>query len=464
MMNHPQNHQGTTAQLASFVQHASACASLTDPVRYAVADCFGCILTGADSEVARRVSNGLAVHGLGAAKVYGTRTTTSPGNASFVNAAAGHAYDLDDCEAPANTHPTVVLLPACLAACRGRKISGMQLLSAYAVGFEVIARIGVSVTMDHYNRGFHSTGTIGTIGAAAAVAKLLNLNVPETIHALSIAATQSSGYTKQFGTNTKPIQAGLAARAGYEAACLASAGATAHPEIIESERGFSGLMGIAGRPIENLAESWAINEYGILLKPWPSCSYIHRLMTAAMSLRPKIIDRLDEVTAIEATIADFHRIILPYDHPVNREQAMFSVPACVAQILVEGELNRRHFESKFWENTLVARLSDCTRIETQPAKNPALSLDPDLPDRLEIHLGSTVVAQSCAHSLGVPQNPMSESMLAAKFSANTGLSSEIFENLLNWPQADDATALFDSIADELCEPLLLETDDRIAAV
>ena len=213
-----------TLQFAEFAVSAKLMPKMVDAARWAIVDGFAVILAGANSEVAVRVADGLVVDGQGVVPVYGSSQQTSPGLAALINAVAGHAYDLDDWEAAANTHPTVVLLPALLAVSYNKQVSGQQLLIAYAVGFELITRLGEAITLDHYNRGFHSTATIGSIGCTAAVAKLLELDVQTTANALSIAATQASGFTLQFGTNVKPLQAGFAARTGVEASLACQSG------------------------------------------------------------------------------------------------------------------------------------------------------------------------------------------------------------------------------------------------
>ncbi len=446
-----------TAQLAEFVASATGSHTGAEQVRDAVLDCFGCILMGAESEVARRAASALDSSSNGSVPVYGTPIRTAPGTAALINAVAGHAYDFDDYEDPGNSHPSVVLLPAIAAACNGRKVSGQAVLDAYFAGFEVIARIGQKANMDHYNRGFHSTATIGAIGAAAATANLLRLNAFETRHALSLSASQASGYTLQFGTDAKPLQAGLAARAGYESACLARAGATAHAQIIESDRGFAGLMCNAMIDIdaEIFGKPSAVAEYGIFIKPWPACSYIHRLMTAASAVYPKIAGRAHEITGIEVALVDFHRQILPYDTPARRDQALFSIPACVAQVLAAGDLTLGHCESLFWTAPQVKRFMRLMRVITHPPVNPDLNMDPDLPDQLVIRLGDEVIVQACAHALGTLQNPLSEAMLARKFCANTGLPDTIFARLANWPQCDDFALELD-VAAAACSQLRTE--------
>ena len=229
--------------LAEFVAMAGPGRTLDAVIGPALADCFGCILAGAQTEVAGRAQTALGPLAAGEAPLYGTAATLSAPHAALVNAVAGHALELDDWEEPGNTHPSVVLLPALLAAAQRHRVSGRRLLAAYAVGAEVIMRLGEAVTLDHYSRGFHATASLGAVGAAAAVARPSGLDPGQAGHAMAIVASQAIGYTAQFGSNAKPLQAGFAARAGVEAAAFAAAGATGQAGALDGPRGFAGLLG-----------------------------------------------------------------------------------------------------------------------------------------------------------------------------------------------------------------------------
>ncbi|SPJ31185.1 hypothetical protein TRM7615_04726 [Falsiruegeria mediterranea M17] len=345
--------------------------------------------------------------------MFGTARTLPTSSAALVNAVAGHAWDLDDWEEPGNTHPTVVLLPALLATAHLTPATGRDMLAAYAVGCEIIMHLGEAVTLDHYARGFHSTTTLEAIGAAGAVGRQLRLNGDQIAHAMAIATSQAVGYTVQFGSNAKPLQAGFAARVGVETAVLAAQGATGQPRVIEHPRGFAGLMGKHDpKPFDDMAEKlgtpWALEEYGLVLKPWPSCGYTHRLMTAALDLRGKVLNRLDQITSVRARLPDFHYKILPFDRPTTRNEALFSAPACIAQALVTGGLTLTDSAAGFWQQEPVDRLITCTRVTAEPAQNPELNYDPEQPDHLTIELRTDeVIETTCAYPLGAPQNPMS---------------------------------------------------------
>ncbi len=436
------------ARIARFASLAEPGSDLTDIIAPAVADCFGCILAGAKSDVAYRVSSALQPIGTGPVPLYGRKTTLSAPYAAMVNAVAGHAWDLDDWEEPGNTHPSVVLLPALLAAAHLKPASGTDLLAAYAVGAEIIMRLGEAVTLDHYARGFHSTATLGTIGAAGAVSRILRLTENQTAHALALSVSQTTGYTLQFGSNAKPLQAGWAARNGLEAALLAAQGTTAQTHVLDHPRGFSGLMGCHDpdqilHALSRLGAPWAVEEYGLILKPWPSCGYTHRLMTAALELRPQLSGMLSDVAAIQAHLPDFHAEILPFNTPATRNEALFSAPACIAQILVTGNLTLANSAEGFWTEPAVDHLIHVTTVAPEPARNRELNIDPDQPDILRITLsGGEVLETTCTYPLGAPQNPMTPWQLGAKFADLTDRPVETFQTLLGWPHATDVAEFF----------------------
>lgn len=424
------------AELGAFVARAEPPASVAPVIGEAVADCAACILAGHEAEVSQRLAGALG--GTGPVRILGTDETAPPGLAAMRMAVAGHAHELDDWEEPGNTHPSVVLLPAIWAASHLSPVDGGRFAAAYAVGFEVIARLGQAIGLSHYARGFHTTATLGAIGAAAGAARALALSAEESTHAMCLAASQAQGFTLQFGSDAKPLQAGNAARAGVEAALLARAGCTAEGKMLCDPRGFAGLMGerdaarIAGASAR-LGTPWALDEFGIILKPWPSCGYTHRLMTAALELRNRVDP--SAITAIHAEMPDFHRAILPFDRPGTRVEALFSIPACVAQILAHGDLTLQDSEGRFWEK--VTPLAARVRVTAEPARRPDLNYDPDQPDRLILQSADGTHTAACAYPLGAPQNPMSRAQLTRKFAALSGRGPEAHQALLACSQSED---------------------------
>ena len=195
--------------LSQFIAEADTSAIRHHPlIRSAVADGFACILGGASAEVTTRIRAALTPLGEGSASLYGQGGTMPAPAAAMINAVAGHANDLDDWEEPANTHPTVVILPAVLALLDvmarpvndpvndpvNGPVSGEAVADAYAIGFEVVARIGDALGIEHYARGFHATATIAPYGAAAACCRLMGLKPVEVAHALGLCSSSPPGW------------------------------------------------------------------------------------------------------------------------------------------------------------------------------------------------------------------------------------------------------------------------------
>src|SRR5438094_740152 len=215
------------------------------------------MLAGAGEPAARAVrAVARAEGGTPLATVVGTRFVTSPGWAALANGTAGHAHDFDDTNFALMGHPSVPLLAAALAAGEAETADGRAVTLAYVVGFEVGATLGAALNPEHYTRGWHATSTIGTLGCAAAAARLLRLDVIQTRHALAIAATHASGLKENFGSMTKPYHAGHAARNGILAAQLAREGLTASESALEGKQGYVAAFGGARR-LELARHAWS---------------------------------------------------------------------------------------------------------------------------------------------------------------------------------------------------------------
>lgn len=426
-------------------------------VRNSIVDVFGCILGGVRMPVA--VASEKTMRSLGAdhgsARVFGTAHGAPAHTAAMLNAVSGHALEFDDWEIPGNTHPSVVLFPALLAVME-EGTSGMDLLTAYVAGFEVIARLGEALNFEHYDAGWHSTATLGSIGAAAAVARLHGLSPVQTAHALSIAISRASGLTCQFGADTKALQAGFAAENGVVSAALAAQGATGRLEALEHPCGFAALMaGVPperiGAALEKLGNPLAVAEYGILIKPWPSCGYTHRIMCCALELA-RMHAGAGAVHAIDLHLPDFHAAILPFHHPMDRREALFSLPFVAAMGLAREGLTLDDLDQERWQDPDIARLIECTNVHPFRPSRPALNYDPLEPDRMRLTLPDGRQPEAvCALPLGTPEFPMSDEAVVEKFRQNAGHGSDAdLEELMAWPETYCARSLFERIGDLTC--------------
>ncbi|MBI1383658.1 MAG: hypothetical protein GC150_01925 [Rhizobiales bacterium] len=399
----------------------------------ALVDTVGCMLVGAASDVAVRTRQAVSAFGKGDARLFGTARSAPPPWAALANAVAAHAYDFDDWEEPGNTHCSAVLFPAILAAASGRGLSGAELADAYAAGFEVIARLGEMVNFDHYDRGFHSTATLGSIGAAGAVARLMGLDATRTAYALSLAVSRAGGLTCQFGAGSKPLQAGAAAETGVVAASLAASGITAQPGSLDGPGGFMALYG-PQRPggvdrervegaLGRLGQPLAILEHGIVVKPYPCCSYIHRLIDCALAVRAMPGFAVAEIERVDCSLLAPHAAIAHFGVPTRMSEAQFSVPYSVAVALRSGGVEIADFTGETWREPEVDALMARTTVLPRTPKRPELNYDPEDPDTITVRLrGGRALRAEAVFQLGAPRNPLPRDGLIRKFRANAGLA------------------------------------------
>lgn len=297
--------------------------------RQCMLDWLGCTLAGSREPLAGILRQELA--GPGRATLVGTRRTASARDAALINGAAGHALDFDDTHTLLSGHPTVPVLPAVLAVAEERDLDGADLLTAFVVGVEVECRVGALLAPGHYRAGWHATGTIGTIGAAAAVAHLLRLDRQRTVHAMALAATQAAGVKASFGTMAKPLHAGKAATDGLLAARLAARGFTGNPAALEAPQGLAQAAGGGGLDparLERLEDRWVIRD--TLFKYHAACYLTHASINAALALEVPP-DRIDSV---EVHVAEDSLAVCNIPRPVTGLEAKFSLRATTAMALL----------------------------------------------------------------------------------------------------------------------------------
>jgi 2-methylcitrate dehydratase PrpD len=235
---------GATATLADAARGLSfeeLPAEVVAVAKHCLLDWLGVTLAGSREPLASILADELLVGGDGGggeATVVGRPERASAPTAALVNGAAGHALDFDDTHLGMMGHPTAPVAPAVLALAERTGASGADVLTALVAGIETECRLGALVGPSHYATGFHATATLGTFGAAAACARLLELDEEQWLHALGIAGTQAAGLKAVFGTMCKPLHAGKAAANGLFAATLAARGFTSTEAILEDKQGF----------------------------------------------------------------------------------------------------------------------------------------------------------------------------------------------------------------------------------
>lgn len=264
----------------------------------------------------------------------GRTAHANPLEAALINGAAGHALDFDDVASSMYGHPTVPVAPAALAQAQVQNASGRALLRALIVGHEIESRVGEVLGASHYQQGFHVTGTVGTLGAAAACAALRQLDATATSHALGLAATQAAGLKCMFGTMAKPLHAGKAAMNGLMAAQLAARGFTAHADAIECEQGFARTQAPAPNAFPTTLDTgrgMAIER--TLFKYHASCYLTHSTIEAIGQARRNHGVGLDEMESVTIVVAGHHRGVCDNPNPQTGLAVKFAVQHLAALAL-----------------------------------------------------------------------------------------------------------------------------------
>ncbi|HZC39389.1 MAG TPA: MmgE/PrpD family protein, partial [Streptosporangiaceae bacterium] len=345
--------------------------------------------------------------------------------AAFLNGMAIHADDFDDTQlatAPDRvygllTHPTAPVLPAVLGLAEQEGRSGADLLAAYLVGTEVECAIAESINPRHYEAGFHSTGTIGTFGAAAGAAHLLGYGAGTTAAALALAGSQAAGLRENFGTMTKPFHAGRAAESGLLAARLAGKGFTAAPDILEAGRGFFSAAGGGCDPAKitgQLGNPWTFLDPGVSIKPYPSGSLTHPAMTAFGDLVRAHGLRADDVEEVRVGTNRHMPNALIHHRPADHLAAKFSMEFCIAILLLRGRAGLAEFRDEVVADPEVKATIEKVRFEVDSAADAAGYNTMTSIIRVLLKDGRQVEA-SAAFAKGSPANPMSEPELREKF-------------------------------------------------
>lgn len=368
-------------RFAEFVAGAEVPAPARAVAATAYFDTIGVMLAGTLEPSARAVLDAARSEG-GAARcqIAGTSEKTSASWAALVNGTAAHALDYDDMCFVSLAHPSAPLVAAALAAGELTFASGRALLEAWVVGFEIEGVLGRAMNPRHYTQGWHCTSTIGTIGAAAAAARLLGLNREQVAYCLAIAASEASGLKENFGTDTKPLHAGLAARNGIVAALLAQSGVTASSRAIEGPQGFLKAMGSErtqlGDELHTLGERWETLETGVTVKLYPSCAATHPAIDAILDLRREHGFTGDDVESIAIGVDAVTPTILTYPQPETGLEGKFSMHHCVAAAVVAGRVGLETFEAALVSDSQVAALRSrvvMTVDATLNADAPALT-------------------------------------------------------------------------------------------
>ena len=421
----------TTAAAADFVEKVTFKAIPDEAVRIGrrcLLDGLGLFVAGSEEHTVQLlVDDAEQTGGRPDALLLSRKNTKVPAPAAArVLGTAGHAHDWDDSQVsvdPAHvygllTHPTIPPLSSALVT--AQKLGGVDgklFMLAFLTGFEVECKISEWMLPQHYVKGMHSSGTVGTFGAFAAAAKLLGLNGDKLRSGFGIAASFAAGIRCNFGTMTKPLHVGRAAENGVAAALLAARGFTADSDALDGPWGFYAVQGggvSAEKTSQGFGKVWTIVEPGVSIKPYPCGVLTHPTIDLMLKLVTENDVKPDEIEAVKIYAGT--NILNPIRYPIaaNHLQAKFSLPAALAMIALARKAGKREFSDDFVGSAPMQAMQKRIMTELDP-EIEKLGFD-KMRSRTVIRLkdGRQLEGWADERYRGGPENPLSDADVEAK--------------------------------------------------
>ena len=354
--------------------------------------------------------------GVGRSSLPGFGTTAFPATAAWINGSAAHSVEFDDIFRDAVYHPGCPVIAASLALAEDRDRSGPELLNAITVGYEISTRIGTAVQPSHYTY-FHTTGTVGVFGAAAAGAALLAPGDEEVMrHALATAGTFAAGLQQAFRSDamTKPLHAGHAASVGVQSALAAAHGVTGAVDILEGDAGFGAAMSDGAkweRALEGLGERYNITR--ITQKNHGCCGHAFAAIDAALELRARGVSA-DDVTMVAVASYKTALDVAGIHEPRTAAEAKFSIPYLIAHALIHGSVRLNAFDEDRLHDPKLRALMRKVYLREDPAHTA------DFPGKRAAHVAVTTthgerIEHFAPYRKGDPEAPLSDADIDAKF-------------------------------------------------
>jgi 2-methylcitrate dehydratase PrpD len=380
---------------------------------------------------------------VGNATILGRRKKGSAHAAAFVNATAAHALDFDDNCYAGFVHGSAVVVPAALAMSEQADANVDRLLTALVAGAECEYAMGEASMNVLYERGWWTTGVLGTIGASVAAGYLLGLSVDQMVYALGFALASAGGLKACFGSDAKALLAGRTSEAGVVYAELAALGATGPSDPVDGYVRLFNENKFNFSALESLGDRWYLLDPGIDVKRIPVCLSSHAAIDALTELVAEHQILIEDIDAIVCDVPPIVRSNLVYDHPSSAREAQFSMPFAIATTLQFGEIRLKHLQSGVWEDDNLAALMCRVSMTTgKQWENDVMRRN--APEgaivRLYLHDG-TIFERLCAKAHGSAADPLSRQALAEKFLSCTApvLGRQEAESLLKILSTADET-------------------------
>ncbi|MCL1828541.1 MAG: MmgE/PrpD family protein [Oscillospiraceae bacterium] len=393
-------------------------------------DCLGVAVAGSEEPLSRHILEYVKTAGGNEqATVFGCGLRTSAENAALVNGAMAHALDFDDWALCVHGHPSVYLVSSLIALAEKHGYSGKDIITAYVVGFEVVAMLPYYITQSWFDQGWHPTGVSGTLGSCAAACNIMGLDAEKIKFAVGIACAEAAGIRANNGSMSKALHAGNAAMNGIKAAKLAGLGLDSCPNMLEVNLGFIKSFGFNEEADWNEILKDFGREYklcgprGLNIKPYPCCGGANFAVEATLMLKADFDFKIDDIESIDLLVNPQAHLALIHHDAKTGLQAKFCMEYVVARTLLHGPLTLADFTDEAVNDGAVRRLMEkCKWVVHYHMPSKEGNADEFDPKGVTLHLkDGRALTRECFAHLGMPSRPMPEEMLEKKFRDCAGM-------------------------------------------
>lgn len=380
------------------------------------------VTLAAGEEAESRIVQEIVLERLNEPKKYSSVLETAlhsqPGDYAFIIGTMSHVLDFDDVNFTFHGHPSVALIPIVLALSKEYQLTGKDMLTAYAIGFEVQARIGEAIGNEQYQAGYHTTVTLGIYGAVAAASKLLNFNEREIRYAFGLASSLAAGTRKNFGTMTKPLHTGFLAQNVYLICKLVAKGVTAANDIFSEPLSIDSITTgekLDFSPLQKLGSEWELESFGIIFKKYPCCAFTHRSIDALLDIVNEARIDLLALEKIEAVVHYKVPTVLIYPEATTALEGKFSMHYCLAAAFLDKAITLESFTDDQINRHEVRTIME--RVEMQIDPEQVEGTNPKEQEAtIRVYTKDTVYEKTVQFPKGHPNNRFTERDMHGKFS------------------------------------------------
>lgn len=387
-------------------------------MKWSLLDSLGCGLHGSQTEWGRIIAGYATAQGTGQARLWALHggRRVPPAAAALANGTMVQSFELDDVHFGSRSHPGSVTVPIAMALIDdGIAVSGRELLTAMAVGYELLVRVGACQGVSSFNRGWHPTGTAGVFAAAATASRLLGLNAAQTVQALGVAGTMPAGImAAQFGAMVKRLFSGHAAWAGLTAAMLAREGFTGIPDIFEVD--FGGYPKALSDEVsldaltDGLGSRYEAASIGYKL--YACVGTNHTMLAALEDIVAREQPAWREIEEIRIRTSEYQVLHSgwPYE-PSTVMAAQMNMQYCAAALLIHGAVFVEQFEPHLLADPDILALASRVKVITNTAQDHK-----DRTAEVEVvHRDGRRFTATCGAARGHPANPPDSGDIERKF-------------------------------------------------